>query len=96
MARKTARLILAALLACTFAPFHDAPSLGRTMDVVGEIVARVPCEELHFLRDKSIAALVSGLPPDAAALLSGHASGHASGPASGRPSDHGFDNESQG
>jgi hypothetical protein len=52
----------ARLLSCSFVPFHDKAGLAFTVEMLGELSCRVPCDELRFRRDSSFAKLVRGIP----------------------------------
>ena len=49
---------VAALLACSFIPFHDAEGLGLAIDLVSDLVTRVPCAELHSHGDDHLLDLI--------------------------------------
>jgi hypothetical protein len=53
-----AAVAAARLLSCSFVPFHDKGGLAFTVEMLGELVCRVPCDELRFRRDSSFVKVV--------------------------------------
>jgi len=48
------------LLTCSFPPYWDAEGMAFTLEFIGELTARVSCQELSFKPDRAVVEMLKG------------------------------------